>query len=640
MNNRFRFQILVVVASGLLFTLCTGLKMITYSQVLHSEKTFKSFESEPLVLKYGDVTGVKVVYDLKAERVYFLHGMYYKFHVDFCRKELGYRESHEEFNEYNYSTNAKQKFLLGNINYYESLQKYVLELSVANETDANQVEKLWLAIARNSFFGNDLKLLVNNKNTEGFKVDNKHSIPLISVAQLYGSQTYQPLNKKVGMGRLRFVEAGKVMDGAVGINDILVTNGSPNVLPVTKGIVTTQKQGPLSHITLLGINRGIPVMQLKDAWTDSVLRSYEGKLVRLEVLQNQYEIATVSQDEFDFFYRSNDKISIQKNLKVDRLLSIEEIDREDVGIVGGKAANFGELASIDLHELAKIPEGGFAIPFYFYDQHMQSCGAAVLLDSVLSFPLKFEGVKKTEALVRLQKLIRSSPVSPQLLSEIEGLIKKKLGSVRVRFRSSTNAEDIKGFNGAGLYTSKSGEIGSKKYSIEKAIQKVWASLWFERAFDERELFGIPQKDVAMGILVHRAFLDEKVNGVAITKNMYRAEYPGFTVSVQIGEESVVAPTHGVVCDHFIGFLKEDMDFMNDRILIDWISRSSLSDENVMDAFETERLLRTLRLIKQHYYKSENFFKVKSYYQYGLDIEFKIDKVSNQLYIKQVRQFNG
>ena len=135
----------------------------------------------------------------------------------------------------------------------------------------------------------------------------------------------------------------------------------------------------------------------------------------------------------------------------------------------------------------------------------------------------------------------------------------------VRFRSSSNVEDALEFNGAGLYESTSvcaadtldPEILESSYcdptrenerTIERALKKVWASLWTHRAFEERAYFQIPQESAAMGILVNRAFLDETANGVAFTGNPQNSRDRRYVITVQRGEESVVSPEPGVTAE--------------------------------------------------------------------------------------------
>ena len=73
--------------------------------------------------------------------------------------------------------------------------------------------------------------------------------------------------------------------------------------------------------------------------------------------------------------------------------------------------------------------------------------------------------------------------------------------------------------------------------MDEAMKKVWASLWSYGAYMERQYFGINQRTVYMGILVHRSFPEEQINGVAITKNLYRDSYFGYVVNAQKGKRT-------------------------------------------------------------------------------------------------------
>ena len=56
----------------------------------------------------------------------------------------------------------------------------------------------------------------------------------------------------------------------------------------------------------------------------------------------------------------------------------------------------------------------------------------------------------------------------------------------LRYRSSTNNEDLPGFNGAGLYDSKTQDPDeTEEDGIDKSLKQVFASLWTFRAFTER-----------------------------------------------------------------------------------------------------------------------------------------------------------
>lgn len=606
---------------------------------LNSKSDFELLEGKPLVLKYGNVQGVKVVYDLFTEELYFVNGKVFKFHSDFCTRFLKWKGSHEKFNQENYSNHKNQQFILANINYYDALDKYVLEFSVANEISKEQIKELYQSIANSVFFKDEFYLLLNNKNTE--TLNKSLGLKSISIQEVYKNQTYQPLHKTASAGKLKFIDKDHVLNSGVESTDIIVVNGSPNVLPVSNGIITTELQGPLSHITLLGINRGIPIMRIENAWEDSLLRSLEGEYVALDVQQDRFVIEKISKSEYEFStFRKHSKVSVRKNVKFAELIDVKDLKKEMIHKVGGKAASFGELSKLNFKGRAKTPEGAFAIPFYYYDQHMINSGAQFLLDSLLLTIKQKGAVDLTVKLNEIRNTIIGFELDQKLLVKVEQKILNSMGEVKMRFRSSTNAEDIDGFNGAGLYESKSGKPNSKKKPVDVAIKKVWASLWLERAFQERSIFGIDQRDVAMGILVHRAFPNEIANGVAITSNLYRTNYPGYTVSVQLGEESVVSPKEGVVADHYIAFTNSEIGFTNQNVSIDWVSRSNISKvKSVLSDDEIENLMKSLSIIKNGFYTKSVYFDGISYYDFALDVEFKIVGENRELYIKQVRRFN-
>ena len=314
----------------------------------------------------------------------------------------------------------------------------------------------------------------------------------------------------------------------------------------------------------------------------------------------------------------------------------------DANRVGGKAANYGELTHVRTPKGAKIPmpEGGFAIPFAFYQQHLERNHLLPFMQEVLA---KAQTEKNTrlrgKILKKLEDTIKRCPIDPNLLVLIEKELKTTPQYTDFRFRSSTNAEDVPGFNGAGLYVSKTGSLTNEKKPIADAIRKVWASAWNIRAFDERENANINQKSVAMGVLVHRAFGDEAANGVAITRHLYRADYPANTINVQEGETSVVLPNDSVRCEQFILHKSGSITGTNGTTL-EYVTRSSLTGgKPVMTMAETVLLGEYLAAIKEHFYAQPQFSKNMNYNDFAMDVEFKLEAKTRKLYIKQARLFN-
>ncbi len=605
-----------------------------YLQKLTNKKEYESFQTRPLVLKYGNVAAVKVVYNLNDSNLFFVNSNRFYYHYNFCESVDGWNKGLLKFNKYCYSENPNQTYLLANLNYFENTDQYVLEFSALNQIGEKQIEFLYNKIQESSFFGKSLLLLNNCGRVNGMR-ERFERIKFIEANDLYLQQEYQPICKTKGVGFLRRVKAEHVQDMDLNHLDILVVDGSSNYIPSVSGVITTEIQNPLSHISLLGINRKIPICSFKNAWDSKEILKYVDKPVELIVGQDSFLLRVV---DSALVYECNRAVKtprLRKNLKVKKLLSLDKLSFYSKDVVGGKAANYAELLSIDFQSNAKVSRNAFAIPFSYYAEHARSCGAQVLIDSLIAHCVEMDKWQKELALQSIRKKIKSAGANRVFVKEVEAKVLSMFQRNKVRFRSSTNSEDIAGFNGAGLYDSKSAQIGNKKKTVEKAVKKVWASLWNYRAFEERQRFKINQADVAMGILVHAAFVGEEANGVALTKNLYRKSYSGFTISVQMGEESVVSPKQGVYCDHFITFDDKVFASKNAGHLTEWIAKSNRSNgKQVLTNPEIKNLAKALTEIKKHFFELAIRGGGRVYNNFALDVEFKFSKYTRQLYIKQ------
>jgi phosphoenolpyruvate synthase/pyruvate phosphate dikinase len=94
------------------------------------------------------------------------------------------------------------------------------------------------------------------------------------------------------------------------------------------------------------------------------------------------------------------------------------------------------------------------------------------------------------------------------------------GSKGVFVRSSTNAEDLDNFSGAGLYTTVPNVRG--RQALLLAIRQVWASIWNYEAYEAREVAGINHAAVYPGILIQEGVPAEAA-GVLITTNPFDKE---------------------------------------------------------------------------------------------------------------------
>jgi hypothetical protein len=613
-----------------------------FLQSIGCQSDFEHLKGAPLSRKFAQVEAVKLVYDIQSNQLYFINHASYQFHFDFCSRYLKYSDDLDAFNISEYGQSGERHYFLANINHYLASDRYTLEFLPGDAITSGQVGMLFNLVSSKVCFREKLYLL---PHASGDKMPGVDPDRIITVDKIFGSQQYQPMVLERSFGYLRRVKKEVFEHHSFGVQDIIITDFLPNDLPFCQGIMTSAFQTPLAHINILSHNRKTPNCAYKQAWDDPQIRELEGKLVYYQVQLDTFYIREADLEEakthWDFLQKKQLK-KLSCNLTERRLLTVGDIDRNSVAIVGAKAANFGELEKIQLPDGSKIPvpEGAFAIPFFYYQQHIKRHGIQKQIDEILSSDsIKYSRSLLDQRLHALRDSIKSKPVDPGLIHSVAQMLLSCDGYSNFRFRSSTNAEDIEGFSGAGLYSSKTGSLSRKDKPIEDAIRKVWASLWNLRAFEERVHAQIDQSNLAMGILVHRAFGTEEANGVAITRNLYRSNYPACTVNIQKGEHSVVLPTDQATPEQFLLKYKQANSDSRD-IAIEYISHASLNDyKPLLQPDEYQQLAAYLYAVKKHfYYASGQVILGPEFNNFAMDVEFKLDKGSRKIYLKQARPY--
>ena len=196
----------------------------------------------------------------------------------------------------------------------------------------------------------------------------------------------------------------------------------------------------------------------------------------------------------------------------------------------------------------------------------------------------------------------------------------------LRYRSSTNNEDLPGFSGAGLYDSKTqdpqetGEDG-----IDKSLKQVYASLWSFRAFTERESHRIDHMAAAMGVLVHPNFSDELANGVAVSFNPMLGGVEGYYVNTQLGEDLVTNPEALSVPEEILLLGNGTYEVL---VTSNRVERGQL----LMTDAQLEQLRRHLETIHDDF---AELYGIEAGEPFAMEIEFKITS-DDILSIKQAR----
>lgn len=486
-----------------------------YVNSIAKKQQFLNLSGKPLTDKFTNMKSVKVVYDYGAKKLYFFNSTRYTYHYDFCLKVLGFTGEISEFNKQSYNPTNKRTYLLANINYLKDSDDWVMELAASDEMNAGLINFFYNEVNKNVFFKDKLKFYLNSPHVIGLQSKKELKIPTVLSDFIFKRITEQSIENTSSVGILKKYDLQKNEDFNPKSDEIIIINTTPEFIPTVRGIIITELQTPLSHLVLLANNRNIPVYVDTKVWDKESVNALLGKKVELITKENSYSLK-VSQKLIPV-KKAVKEIVLKKDFSVTDLVDLETTTPLDiVHSIGSKATNLGLLKQIQKEMKSfKTPEYAFAIPFYYFDQHIKNNHLQDKINALYAIPKDSLKLLDRE-LKAFRKTVKISKVNPELLRKIEEKLNAQSDFKNFRFRSSTNAEDMEGFNGAGLYDSKTAIIGDADKTIEKAILDVWSSFWNFRAFQERDLFGINHESCAMGVLVHRSFPDEKANGVLVS----------------------------------------------------------------------------------------------------------------------------
>lgn len=574
-------------------------------------------------------------------RVYFINTEEWLLHFFFAeaylqRSELTPVGTHAEFNILNYRR-ENRRFILGKVIHYRDQGLVTVEFSAGDTAGVDLIVEGYHRIAANLYDGDQLLYRPVSNDQENMIDEIAGQIPVIRTEEVFQGQSYQPLNSVVGYGTLQFRRVAELTGRPLGPTDMVVLDRVPNDISLVSGIITDEFQTPLSHVNLLSKNRGTPNMGLRDAFTDPDLRAFEGKLVRLAVGPQEFTMEEASLAEAQSYWdsmRPEEALVPEFDLRVDGVIDILSTGLTDAISVGAKAANMGEMSRIQGAAIP-LPATPMALPFAFYQRHLEDSGIdleiATLLSEVAANALEADALRAR--LFELRWRIYRAPMNPDDLAALVAAMATRWPAARrLRFRSSTNVEDLAEFSGAGLYTSAGATRSEGQDSIADAVRVVWASAWNHQAFVEREFYRVQHDRVRMAVLVHPAFVDELANGVALTINEFAENRPAFYINSQVGEVSVTNPTGQAIPEqilYYTWYEEPEYEVITRSSLVaqipDWPGGSSVLSEP-----ELAELAELLERIHNHF---RPLYPPRA--DFAMDVEFKLGP-GRRIIIKQAR----
>ena len=553
----------------------------------------------------GEARVVKVLIDNRdasQPSLYFMHTDSIEYHYNFAREVLGYRGSLDAFNRTYESESADREFIQASlvIRGDGPENRILIETWNRDALSAEGIKKLH-DLVKAKVNSESFRILyhpLSQSQEEKAQTLRDSGLEYITTEELFKGREYLSLNEGMGRGYLKFarvedVEAGKI---SLGFSDIVIFDEVPATLGLVGGVITEKFQTPLSHVNVKSINRGTINLFLKNA--REKLKHLEGKPIEIQVRADGYEVIELPVERAETLiaeYFRDKRPKLAKPLTYRRQVEFEDtaIDlrtahsnrptreqyQQTTSLVGAKASN---MAVID-HVLRPLKDeinvespGALGFVFNYHDeflnqeieitrgnQQVRTTLANAIRNELeakdLLNPDKIHKIETvSEALKKVRALIEEAQVPQSLLNKFQTAIMTDTDSPihiskvpRIRLRSSTNAEDLDGFTGAGLYDSygvglykklDDGGYDSQQPKSWKKIEKklkekipqLYSAVWNDRAFMEREFFsmnGEQHMNVRLAILSHMAFpgksfdgvKGELGNGVAITKDIYNPE---------------------------------------------------------------------------------------------------------------------
>ena len=231
-------------------------------------------------------------------------------------------------------------------------------------------------------------------------------------------------------------------------------------------------------------------------------------------------------------------------------------------------------------------------------------------------------------LKKLRKKIKKGTTPAWIITALETMHATFPEGTSLRYRSSTNNEDLPGFNGAGLYDSKTQHPEeTEEDGISKSLKQVYASLWNFRAFIERDFHRIDHTAAAMGVLVHPNYSGELANGVAVSFDPLYGQDERYYVNTQVGEDLVTNPDALSTPEEILLY-----SAIRYRYSVVATSHQVPPGQLIMSAEQLEQLRGHLAVIHEEF---ADLYGVGEGERFAMEIEFKITS-DNILAIKQAR----
>jgi pyruvate,water dikinase len=336
-------------------------------------------------------------------------------------------------------------------------------------------------------------------------------------------------------------------------------------------------------------------------------------------------------------------------IKKKSIVWFEEVGKDDVGVVGGKGANLGEMTN------AKLPiPYGFIITSHAYFEFIKESKLMPKIKELLSIVNYNNPNEVNMASKHIRKLIIEAPIPKKITSAIikyyEDLILKektylkgqtsyfdegihRVGQlyrpVLVAVRSSATAEDLPTASFAGQQETYLNVIG-ESHLLAK-VRECWASLFTARAIFYRHQNKFDHVKVGLAAVVQR-MVQSDMSGIAFSIDPVTNDKSKIVIEAifGLGEYIVggkVTPDHYEVDKRSFIILKKEYKYQNMKLVKSESNNKSVKlsrPAGTAPKLTDDLIVSVAMLVKE----------IENHYYFPQDIEWAIEK--NQVFIVQSR----
>lgn len=451
-------------------------------------------------------------------------------------------------------------------------------------------------------------------------------IDVVLESEVFAEVNYIPLHLAEGYGFFKHMTS---LGDSPGSRDIVLYDALPNSLPRVGGIITSVVQTPLSHVNLRAIQDDVPNAYIKDPLLIDSVANLLDDYIYYKVESDKFTIRKATLAEVNAWYENLRPTQTQtpaRDLSITEIMDLDSIAFDMSTAFGAKCTNVATMRSFGFPN-GTIPDG-YGIPFFYYDEFMKYndfyLEAQVMIDNpTFATDINF----RIDRLKDFRKSIKDAAMPQWMLDDLQAMHDAFPVGTNVRCRSSTNNEDLPGFSGAGLYTSKTHH--PEEGHIQKTIKEVFASMWNFRAYEERDFYRVDHFKAAMGILCIPNFEDEKSNGVGISIDPIYETDSTFYLNTQVGESLITNPDPNTVPEEILLYQNPAQGA---GYLVLRLSNLVNPGELVMDQVYLDQMRNYLKVIHDEF---AILYDVVGAEGFGMDIEYKVT-AQDQLVIKQAR----